>query len=135
MDTTNQVCTVLCLDDDSVFTDVICHRLGRDGISNAYAPTWSVAQQMLSKEPLPKVILLDVSMPDINGFEVLQKLKGDTRTAHIPVLMFSNNVEPENFTRSKALGAREYLIKVDISPGEVAEKIKQILAETTETIA
>jgi len=135
MDTTSEhvseTCAVLCLDDDSVFTDIICHRLGKEGISNAYAPTWSVAQRMLSKDPLPKVILLDVSMPDINGFDVLQKLKEDPRTKHIPVLMFSNNVEPENVTRSKELGAHEYLIKVDTSPGEVTEKIKQLLANTT----
>jgi len=119
---------VLCIDDDSVFTDVISHRLMRDGIANAYAPTWKVAEGMLAKDPLPKVILLDVTMPDIDGFEVLRRLKADARTATIPVLMFSNNMEQEKITLATELGAKEYLIKVDTSPGEVTEKIKALLA-------
>ncbi|MEI7719897.1 MAG: response regulator [bacterium] len=120
---------VLYIDDDSVFTDVISHRLEKEGIPCLYAPSWAVAETMLAKDPLPKIILLDVTMPDVDGFEVLRRLKKNARTATIPVLMFSNNIEPEQAVHAKELGAKDYLIKVETSPGEVSNKIKEILKQ------
>ena len=64
-----------------------------------------------AQEGIPDVILLDVSMPQMNGFEVCQKLKSDPRTSNIPVLFLSGNVSVEHKLQGFAAGAVDYIVK------------------------
>jgi DNA-binding response OmpR family regulator len=66
-------------------------------------------------------------LPGIDGFEVLAKAKEDPDTAQIPVIILSNLGQREEIERGLKLGAIDYLIKAHFTPGEIIEKIKNII--------
>lgn len=79
----------------------------------------------------PTLILLDVMMPKMNGLEVLEKLKADEATKHIPVVMLTNLAGQQDAETALAKGAVKYIIKSEYEPKEVADMVKEILAGYT----
>ncbi|PIR71849.1 MAG: response regulator, partial [Candidatus Nealsonbacteria bacterium CG10_big_fil_rev_8_21_14_0_10_37_25] len=79
------------------------------------------------KEEKPDLVLLDLILPGIDGFEVLSKMKEDLALAQIPVIILSNLGQKEDVERGLKLGAVDYLIKAHFTPGEIIEKIKNAL--------
>ena len=75
----------------------------------------------------PDIILLDIMLPGMNGFEVLEKLKADKAVNTIPVILLTNLNQKNEIERGLALGAEDYLIKAHFMPSEVVSKIKKIL--------
>jgi len=75
----------------------------------------------------PNLILLDIMLPDIDGFDVLETIKADASTKKIPVIIMSNLGQTEDIQQGKSLGAKEHLIKSDLSLDEVVEKIRKYL--------
>ncbi len=61
--------------------------------------------------PLPRVVLLDIKMPGMDGLEVLQKVKGDDSIKHLPVIMLTSSADQRDRARSYELGANSYLVK------------------------
>jgi CheY-like chemotaxis protein len=76
----------------------------------------------------PDLILLDLNLPEMDGFEVLERLKADDDTKDIPVLVLTNYAQKDNIDRCLELGADDYLIKAHFVPSEVIKKIKDILS-------
>ena len=83
----------------------------------------------------PDLIILDMILPKMNGFEVLQELKNNPKTKNIPVVILSNLGQESDVDRAMSLGAVDYLIKTDFSINEVVEKISKYLGETKTKIA
>ncbi len=79
------------------------------------------------KSELPKVILLDIMMPKMDGFAVLTELKKDPITKDITVLMLSNLGQKSDMEKGKKLGANDYIVKASMTPTQVVEKIKSYL--------
>ena len=77
----------------------------------------------------PDLILLDLILPKMHGFEVLKKLKEDEETKDIPVIVLTNLEKIEDVDKALELGATTYLIKAQYSLEEVVEKIKKVLQE------
>ena len=75
----------------------------------------------------PDVILLDILMPKMNGFEVLEKLKANEKTNKIPVILLTNLNQKDEIERGLSLGADDYLIKAHFMPSEVVDKIKKLI--------
>jgi len=75
----------------------------------------------------PDVILLDMMMPKLSGTEVLAKLKATEGTKDIPVLVFSNLSQEDEANKVIQMGAKEYLVKANLTPTEVVAKVKQYL--------
>lgn len=92
--------------------EVFLARNGEDGIKTAI-------------NEKPDIILLDILMPKINGFEVLKELKNNEKTKEIPILIFTNLADPINMEKSLQLGANEFLLKTDYTPQQLVEKIKK----------
>ena len=63
--------------------------------------------------PMPKIVLLDIKLPKVTGFEVLQKLKSDHTTKKIPVIIFTSSNERQDLELAYQLGANSYLVKPD----------------------
>ncbi len=74
----------------------------------------------------PDLILLDIMMPDINGFEVCQRLKADTPTRHIPVIMLTAKGQRGDAMQGLKVGADDYIIK-PFDPYELSEQVLEIL--------
>ena len=74
----------------------------------------------------PDIILLDIIIPKIDGFEVLRRLKADASLKSIPVILLTNLGQEEDMAKGKALGANDYLIKANFTPAEVVKKMEGI---------
>lgn len=79
------------------------------------------------KTELPDVVLLDLILPGINGFEVLELAKKDSATAKIPIIILSNLGQSEDIKKGLELGAQDFLVKAHFTPQEIVDKLKLIL--------
>lgn len=79
------------------------------------------------KKKIPDVIITDIQLPKIDGFELLKKLKSARETMNIPVICLTSLGEKKDVERALALGADGYLIKAHFSPAEVVDKVKKLL--------
>jgi CheY-like chemotaxis protein len=79
----------------------------------------------------PTVILLDVMMPKMNGLQVLEKLKVNPQTNHIPVIMLTNLAGQQDAETALAKGAVRYIIKSEHEPKQIADMVKEIIAGYT----
>ena len=75
----------------------------------------------------PDIILLDISLPKKDGFDVLQALKKNSVTKNIPVIIMTNLSENDNIKKCFSLGAVDYIVKSNFLPNEVVEKVKRTL--------
>lgn len=82
----------------------------------------------LIRKAKPDVVLLDVVLPGMDGFDVLKAIKKDTATKDIPVLLLTNLGQRTDVQRGLSLGAVDYLIKAHFMPSEVIDKIKNIVS-------
>lgn len=81
----------------------------------------------LAKTEKPDLILLDLIIPKIDGFAVLEKLKNEKETKNIPVLILSNLGQAEEIKRAMALGATDYMIKANVDLSQIIDKVKTLL--------
>ena len=79
---------------------------------------------MIIETDLPDVILLDLVMPVVDGFTVLQSVKSDPKFKNIPVIVTSNLGQDEDVKKAMKLGAKDYIIKSDTALSGIIEKIK-----------
>jgi PleD family two-component response regulator len=80
------------------------------------------------KERRPDIILTDLVMQNIDGFEVLQRLKSSEHTKNIPTLVVSNNSDDIDLSRAMELGARAFLIKAEMSLADIVKRVKEELS-------
>ena len=83
----------------------------------------------LAKSEKPDLIILDLVLPRLHGFDVLKKLKEDKETEEIPVIILTNLEKMEDVNKALELGATTYLVKTQYSLEEVTGKIKKSLGE------
>ena len=117
---------VLFVEDDPLLADLVARKFGTEKIEMEYAPNGEEALNLVAKDRKPDLILLDIRLPGIDGFGVLEKLKSDESTKHIPVVIFSNFGEPSDIDRAKKLGADEFIVKVSLTLEQVAEVVRSL---------
>jgi len=114
---------VLLVEDDVALALMYQVKLERDGYTVRRAEDGEQALEALAGE-LPDLIFLDVRMPRMDGLTFLERLRASSRTRDIPVVMLSNYSEPDLVARGLRLGAREYLIKTQTTPGRLSEGVR-----------
>ncbi|MBZ1345116.1 MAG: response regulator [Candidatus Nealsonbacteria bacterium] len=115
--------TILIIEDDKFLRELI----GRKLIKEEYKVIESIDGEegiKIAKEKKPDLILLDLILPGIGGFEVLVQIKNNPNLSKIPVIILSNLGQQEDVEKGLKLGAIDYLIKANLTPGEIIEKIK-----------
>ncbi len=126
---------VLSIEDDAFLSSLVSGKLIESGFSVITAGTGHDGLSKAKSEK-PSLILLDIMLPDMGGFEILEKLKSDPETSSIPVIILSNLGGRDEIERGVKLGASSYLIKSNILPHEVAEMVQsQISADPGTTTA
>ena len=78
-------------------------------------------------EHKPDLILLDLMMPNVGGIEVLKELKKTGVLPDMPVIVLTNIMDPQTIAEAKELGARDYIVKTDLTPSQVVEKLQPYL--------
>jgi len=120
---------ILLIEDDPIIIRMYKIQLKKSGYEVAVAGTGKEGLEKSSSEK-PDLIVLDLVLPEMDGFKVLEKIKNNPQTKHIPVVVLSNLGKEANIQRGVDLGASAYLIKAQLKPSQVLEKIKQILNST-----
>lgn len=82
-------------------------------------------------DPGPTLIILDIMMPKMNGFDVLRQLKQDEKLKKAPVIMLTNLAGESDAEKALSLGAVLYLVKSQYSPKEIVDKVKEIIAASS----
>jgi len=118
--------TILLIEDEGTLQKVMADVLSQEGYEVLSALDGEVGVR-LAKEKIPDLILLDLVLPKVMGFEVLEQLRSDKETKNIPVIVLTNLENLQDIQRVTELGATAYLVKSNYDLGEVVQKIKTIL--------
>jgi len=105
------VSRVLVVEDDPDLVSLVKRWLERGGHIVEHAADGAVALQALARDPLPHLVLLDVMLPKVDGFAVLQKIRGEPRTRALPVVMVTSFSRDRDAARGRELGADDYVVK------------------------
>ena len=114
---------VLIIEDEAAFSYALQAKLKMEGFEILDAGNGKQALEILEKER-PEVIILDLFLPDLDGFTVLQRIKQNPDLKKIPVVLLTNMSEREGKQRGLDMGAKDYLPKTNYSLDEIVEKIK-----------
>jgi CheY-like chemotaxis protein len=118
---------ILVVDDDITLLEMYVERIKTEGAVVLEAKDGEEALQV-ARQNKPSIILLDLMMPKINGFDVLKALKSDPETTNIPVVVLTALSDDQKKQQARALGATDFIVKSESLPIDVIEKIKNILA-------
>ena len=120
--------TILIVEDEPTLQKALSVAFQQEGyeIKSALEGETGLA---LAKELKPNLILLDLILPKMDGFEILDELKKDESTKDIPVIILTNLESSQDIERALVLGAKTYLVKAQYSLEELVEKIKKTLEE------
>lgn|SRR3989344_3804914 len=116
--------TILIVEDDKFLKGLAEREFEKEGLSVITASEGDEAIR-LAKEKTPNVILLDIILPGLDGYETLKLLKIDDITKRIPVILFTNLGSQEDIDSAKALGADAFLIKAHNSLDDIVKKVKE----------
>lgn len=119
---------ILVVEDDKFLRELISQKLTKEGYDTVEAVDGEEGVKK-TKEEKPSMVLLDLILPGIDGFEVLSQIKKEADLEDIPVIILSNLGQKEDIEKGLKLGAIDYLIKAHFTPGEIIEKIKKVLGE------
>ena len=117
---------ILLIEDEKIMVDLLRKKLTKEGYDVSVA--WDGEEGLAKmKESKPDLILLDIIIPKIGGFEVMEEVSKDKELKKIPIIIISNSGQPVELERAKKLGVKDWLIKTEFDPQEVLDKvIKQI---------
>lgn len=107
--------------------DLLMRALDRAGFEVIIAKTGGEGVKKF-QETKPQVILLDLLLPDENGFEALRKIRRSEGGPAVKVIVLSNLSRESNFEEAERLGALDYLVKVNFSLDEIIAKIRSVLS-------
>lgn len=117
---------ILLVEDDPFLSEIYATKFEEAGFKISVARDGSLGLQKVREEN-PDILILDIVMPNVDGFEFLRILKQDQAIKNIPVIILSNLGEQEDVERGFRMGALAYIIKAHYTPTEVVSKVKSIL--------
>lgn len=117
---------VFVVEDDKFMRNLLINKLQKEGFQTEGIPSGEEALELI-KTKTPDLILLDLILPNMDGFEVIQFLKSDLRLSNIPILILSNLGEKKDIEKAEEVGVAGFLIKANFTPSEIIKKIHDLL--------
>ncbi len=117
---------VLLVEDDPFLIEIYTTKLKESGYNADVAIDGEECFKKIG-ESMPDLMLLDIVLPDVDGWEILRKIKGDDKLKNIKIFILSNLGQKEEVEKGIKLGAIKFLIKSHYTPSEVIEEIKKTL--------
>lgn len=117
---------ILIIEDDDFIRKLISQKLEREGYLVNSAIEGVSGLKMIENEK-PDLVLLDIILPGIDGFEILRKKQSNSEIKDIPVIILSNLGEKKNVDLGLQLGARDYVVKAHHTLDEIIKKIKKVI--------
>lgn len=117
---------ILIVEDDEVLSDIYVTKLELEGFETLLAAEgYKGIELAIRKEP--DLILLDIVLPKMNGFDILKMLKKKDKVKDIPVIFLSNLGQDFEINKGLELGAVKYLVKSNYTPAQVVKVVKEVL--------
>lgn len=117
---------ILLVEDEELILGLLQKKLTNEGYSVITAKDGEEGLKKLKKiMPKPDLVLLDVMMPKMGGFEMMEKMVKEKELKSIPIIIVSNSGQPVEIDRAKKLGAKDWLIKTEFDPQEVLKKVQK----------
>jgi DNA-binding response OmpR family regulator len=119
---------ILIIEDDELLGEIITAKL----LSEGYLVLWRRDGKSAIEKAMeykPDLILLDIVLPIVSGYEILESLHKNKQLSRIPVIIISNSKQPVEVARSLKLGVKDYLVKANLTPEEVVERVRTCFAE------
>lgn len=124
--------TILIVEDESLLGNLLKQRLEHEGFSVIWCKDGEEALDHL-RSSRPDLILLDIILPKISGFELLETMQADPQIERAPVIITSNLGQDSDVSRGQSLGAIEYFVKAKVSIEELVDHIKTMVANLPAT--
>jgi len=121
--------TILWIEDDILISEIIKKKLQRYDAELLHAYDSGEAFKYLDDGAKPEIIFLDILLPGMNGYEILERLKSEEATKNIPVIILSNFGQKSEIEKGLKLGAEKFLIKATITLDEVFREAEEILSK------
>ena len=119
---------ILIVEDDKFFGEIMVKKFTAENFRVEHARHGAGALALFEKEP-PHCVLLDAGLPDMDGLEVLRRIRAIPTGAKIPVVMMGNLNRQEDAKRALSFGANEFLPKMNFTSEEIAEHVRKIMQE------
>ena len=119
---------ILIIEDDKFLRELISQKISKQGYIVVEAIDGEDGIEEFKKEK-PDLVLLDLILPGIDGFEVLSQIKANAELKNTPVIILSNLGQKEDIEKGINLGADDYLIKAHFTPNEIIEKIDKVMPQ------
>ncbi|KKU80544.1 MAG: response regulator receiver domain protein (CheY-like) [Parcubacteria group bacterium GW2011_GWA1_47_8] len=116
---------ILVVEDDKFLRELLVRKLLNEGFVVENAIEARVAFEILEKKK-PSIILLDLILPGVSGFEILARIKEDPKLADVPVIILSNLGQKEDVDRAMALGAKDFMVKANFTLDEIVTKVRTV---------
>jgi len=118
---------VMWVEDDQFLSEMIAKKLREQGAELQFAGNGTEAMEILDGDYAPDILLLDILLPEMSGFEVLGKIKQDQQLKDVPVILFSNLGQQEDIDKGYSLGADKFLVKATVDLNGVIDEIQELL--------
>jgi len=118
---------ILIIEDEKILLDLLQKKLSQEGYDILASHNGKEGLKAM-KEQKPDLILLDIIMPKMSGFEVMEEMNKDPELKEIPIIIVSNSGQPVEIERAQSLGAKDWLVKTEFDPQLVIDKVKKQLA-------
>lgn len=118
---------IMIVEDDRFLSFLMKARLEKDGFVVLQVFDGEEAIQLLKTET-PSLVILDLIMPKVTGFEVLKMISVTPQLSKVPVVIVSNLAQDSDIEKARELGAKEYFVKVKVSIDDLVQKIQALVA-------
>ena len=114
------------VEDDQIIVKLLEHMLSRDGFGVQTALNGRQALDFMENLPAPPaIVLLDVMLPYLDGFELIKKIREHATWNHVPIIMLTSKSQEQNIVRALDYGANDYVVK-PFRPGELMSRIRRV---------
>lgn len=120
---------ILIVDDDTFLLDMYAFKFSQHNFEVHTAPGGLQVIEKLKDGLQPDIILMDVIMPEMDGFEMLEKINKENLSPLSTKIVLSNKSQQEDINRGNTLGASGYIVKANSTPSEVIQQVVEILAK------
>ncbi len=117
---------ILIIEDDQMISSMYRTKLKQENFIVLTATNGAQGLELALNEK-PDLVMLDIIMPQLDGFSVLRQLRGNEGTKNTPIIMLTNLGTDEDKEKGQKLGATDYLIKTNLTPAQISEIIKKYI--------